>query len=267
MSTTATANFLHLSHLIPIGQAALIADDIRPTGYNPGQYTYARDDFGFKIYMYVRNLQAAAVTIGQGMRRVADVAVAAITSSTASSITKAAAFSTITVGGLTVSKHAGMILHTRLNGSVAGAAPEAEIALISSGTAGTLNFDPDYLPSVAIPATSNVDIISPGWHVELGAVGDPAVDVKGVVVAGISQNNFGWVQCYGIVPRASYANVANTARNPLVMAATGTVTPTGQNTSKTIGYALGVVNVGLTSALAPMFINVYSPISNTTVAG
>ena len=225
--------YLHVGNLIPLAGADLNSDSAS-AGYKPGGITVVQDDYGVRIFEYVRNQSGSATAQGELHKKVADVTVSNVTSGTTTGFTKSAS--------LTADIHVGRILHVDDNDDSAGAAPEGESAPIVSNTANAAVTDSDYPFTVALAANDDIRIFSPGWHVTDAADGDLAKECSGVVVAssGLSSTYYGWIQKYGFNPLVLHkASTAVTSNNPVVADAAA-VGPHGSDTAELwVGYQKG----------------------------
>lgn len=249
--------FLHLGHIQGLGSDDLNGDHSTPK-VRPGQYSFVVDAFGPRVFMYGRNTSGSIIAQGELMRRLADVAVSNITSGTTTSATKAASW--------TANKHLGEMLYVQDNDDSAGAAPEGEVSIIGpNNTAATCNVDPLYPFSVALAANDDLDTISPGWHFEDSAAADKAQEVKGVVTAlnGVTDLYYGWVQCYGICPKALLKASTGFTDRAALIADTKAVAPDANGGWElVIGHSLGTVSSDIVNDYAPIFINVFGPTLN-----
>lgn len=249
-------SFLQLGHLQGIGQEDLNGDSATAK-VRPGVYSYAVDGFGMRIFQYIRNTSGSIIAQGELMSRLADVAVSNLTSGTTTSAVKAAAW--------TADKHVGEMLYVQDNDDSAGAAPEGEVSIIGTNTAGVANVDPAYPYSVALAANDDLDTISPGWHIQDAAASDKAQEVKGLVVAanGVTSLYYGWLQCYGIFPKAVLkASTAFTDRAGIIADTKAVAPDANGGLELVIGYSIGTVTSDIVADVAPVFINVYCPAFN-----
>lgn len=248
--------FLNLGHITAVGHRDLNTDDQDPK-MHPGMTSYVVDAFGPRVFMYGRNTSGAAQAIGALVSRLADVAVNNITSGTTVSATKAASW--------TADKMVGCLLQVVDNDDSAGAAPEGEVGVIVSNSAGVVNVDPNRPFTVALAANDDVKTISPGWHWQASAAGDKAQEVKGVVVAkgGVSSLYYGWTQVYGIVPTANLKAATGFTDRAAIIADTSAVGPDGGGGWElVIGYNVGGITSDIVADQGSIFINVLNPTLN-----
>ena len=245
-------SFLNVGSLHSVGHADLNGDDIVAAD-RPGRFAYTITAFGPAIYVYGRNTSGSIVAQGELMSRLGDVAITDITAGSTTSATK--------VAGWTANKHVGEMLFVFDNADSAGAAPEAEVSIIGSNTADVCNVDANYPYSVALAANDDLDTISPGWHWKDAAAGELATEVKGIVVAkaGVTSLYYGWLQCYGIHPRALTTSSAMPDRGALIAGTKSCNIEAPSGWELQIGHSVGEVKADLVSEFAPVFINVYSP--------
>jgi hypothetical protein len=248
-------SFLNVGSLHSIGHADLNGDDLTQQD-RPGRYAYCITAFGPAVYVYGRNTSGSIVAQGELMSRLGDVAATNITAGSTTSATLAAAW--------TANKHVGEMLFVLDNADSAGAAPEAEISIIGSNTADVCNVDANYPYSVALAANDDLDTISPGWHWKDSAAGEVAQEVKGIVVAkaGVTSLYYGWLQCYGIHPRALLTSGALADRAAIIAGTKSCNTEAPSGWQLVIGYAIGETKADLVTDYGPVFINVYSPTLN-----
>jgi len=139
--------FLHMGHIIPMGQSDLTADDAAPK-YRKGQLSFVMDDYGLRIFRYLKNVNGAATVKGGLYSRAADVAVTLSAESprvlsTKTLIYKAAAWTANTLVGR-------MYIHLT-NVTAAGAAPEGETSIVVANDANSITLDAAR-PLSAIPS-------------------------------------------------------------------------------------------------------------------
>ena len=248
--------YLNLGHLHGIGHQDLEADDLKAR-MTPGQFVFTVDAFGTRIFQYGRNTSGGAVVQGALQSRLADVAVSNLTSGTTISATKAAAW--------TADKHVGEMLYVTDNDDSAGAAPEGEVSIISSNSAGVANVDPNYAFTVALAANDDLDTISPGWHWQAAAASDKAQEVKGVVVAksGLTSLYYGFLQCYGICPVTNLKASTGFTDRAAIIADTSAVAPDAAGGWElVIGYTIGTVTSDIVPDQGVTFLNLFGPTLN-----
>jgi hypothetical protein len=243
--------WLNIGNLMPVSSHDLKADDLTAK-FRPGQYSYRIDDFGMRIFQYVKNVSGGAYVAGDLVRRVAVLSITNLDSGTTTSATKSGAF--------TANKHVGMMCYVLDNADSAGAAPEGEASIIVGNDADTVYLDPDYPLTVALAVNDDLSILSPGWHVQDAAASDLAQNVAGLVVNGIADTYYGFVQCYGMFPQAKLkASTGFTANDGIIAAAKLVDVDANGGAELVIGWAPFTVTSDIVSDKAPMFINTYSP--------
>lgn len=254
MSTT--SEFLNLASLHGIGNQDLNGNDSSPKD-RPGRYAYMCDAFGTRIFQYGRNCKGSAITMGELVIRLADIA-ATLTGGGTTYAVKAAAW--------TADKSVGELLHIIDNADSAGGAPEGEIAVVISNTAGQCNLDPNYPYTVAVANNDTTAAISPGWHWDVAAAGAKAQEVKGVAVgsSGITSLYYGWSQQYGVVPVAAVLATAVLTDRGATIAAAGSVDISAGSWELAFGYALGATQADLVAGKSSIFINCYAPTLNSS---
>lgn len=227
-----TTQFLNIASLLPLAQADLNADDVAPRSALGTTGIYL-DNFGLRMFRYVKNVRGSALGFGEVAIRVADITVASITSGTTTSITKTA--------GFTANANVGKILVYETNNTTPGAAPEGQSALITANTADVLTLDANLPLSAAPNAADSIRIRAP-WHADAAGAAALAVDVLGVVVGsgGITNGNFGWLQFQGYCPLTAVTAAAIAAGATVITGATAKVKTIGAGAANTaVGYAAG----------------------------
>lgn len=171
-------------------------DDSTPHA-RPGSWYFAVDAFGPRIFMYGRNRNGSAITMGELMSYEADGA--NVKSTTVSNIT-AGSTTSATTSSLTADDHQGKICYVLDNNDSAGAAPEGQSSIVAGNTATVITMEPSYPFGTALAANDDLELIA-NWQFEDAADGDEAWTVAGVVVGknGISDGNYGWLQQEGPV--------------------------------------------------------------------
>lgn len=202
--------FLNLGHIIPVGQAELLADDLTPK-YAKGQLSFTRDAFGVRIYRYMRNATATAVAKGELQARAANTTITNIDSGTTTQITKAGS-------GWTVDAFKDRLLICTDDAGGAGAAPEGEVGVIVSNTATVINIDGNR-PFSAATAVNDDFIVYSLFDLKDAADGDLARDCIGIAMQAVSSGNWGMWQQYGFCPDTVYTAAAVTAGDPIVAGA------------------------------------------------
>lgn len=256
-------NALTLAHfgyrsLVPPAQADLDAND-KSSRAEVGGVTFAVDQFGIRVFQYVRNKSGSAMVMGDVVSKVADVTITDINSPFGTT------FINKTGAGLTVDAHIGKILYCKSGGATALTAPNGESGIIVANSATKVSIDEARPFSAAPVVDADFEIITPGWHVEDSADTDPARDVRGVVVGrdGIDDGNYGWVQNYGICPVAAVTSVAIVAGRGIVVDAkafkevAGGAAPAITAVDLICGYALGTVPT-TSSGKALVFLTLFS---------
>lgn len=254
MSTT--SEFCQLGMLNGLGQSNFDGDDSTPKD-RPGRFAYVVDAFGTRIFQYGRNCKGSAITMGECLIRLADIAVSNITSGTTLSAVKASAW--------TADKSVGELLYVEDNDDSAGAAPEGEVGVIGSNSSGVANLDPQYPLTVALAANDDLDTISPGWHFDTSGAAAKAQECRGIACGkdGITSLNYGWTQVYGIVPVAQLkASTGFTDRAAIITGVSKIDVDANGGWELVIGHSLGTVTSDIVSDKAMCFINVYSPTLN-----
>jgi hypothetical protein len=188
-------SFLHPGFIIPIGQADLPANDQQPR-MAKGMLSFVRDDYGLKIFRYVRNMKAAAAATVQGglYTRSATVSVTlgASSGSTTLQLKKVGAFAQDT--------YVGRVAVMRTNATVGGTAPENEAALIVASTPDLLQLDAAR-PLTAAPSVGAdvIDIVSI-HDFAVSAAADLAPNIFGVALVPLTSQYWGFLQGYGYNP-------------------------------------------------------------------
>lgn len=200
--------FLHMGNMIPVANEDLNADHVNPKN-RLGQLSFQIDDYGFRVFEYCRNMSGSAIAQGELQKRIADVAISNITSGTTTSAVTT---------GLTAGAYVGRILYVDDNADSAGAAPEGECAPIVANSTTTIQVDPGRPFSTALAVNDDLRVVSFN-HLNDAADSDLAAAVKGVAVGknGVSNNNYGWWQRYGLCPDVLHkSSSAVTSLNPVV---------------------------------------------------
>ena len=183
--------FLNLGHLTGLGMSDVNGDDATPR-MRAGTIAIVTDALGPRILKYVKALATHArgdLTSKpggtQGIEEVDDITAGSTTSATKT--------------GRTANDDAGKICSCYDNADSAGAAPEGEFSVIAGNTASVMTMEADLPFSVALAVDDDITLIGT-YQAEASADGDYAHAVQGVVVgsAGITDNNYGWVQVDGI---------------------------------------------------------------------
>lgn len=262
-ANTANQLFLHMGHVIPMGQSDLLADDAVPK-YRKGQFSYVMDDYGLRIFRYLHNMKlSSGVWIKGGLySRSADVNVTlgATSGSTTTAIIKAAAWTANTL--------AGRIYIHLTNATSAGAAPEGETALVVSNTAGQINLDTarplSAAPSVGADTTRVFSIfdVAAAASGDLAAGGTTVPNVMGIAMQTVAATDWGVLQTYGMCPDALVK--ASTAIGPGPVAAdaeqaTVATTTTLVSYRLVIGWCPYAITASNATGFGMYFINVHSP--------
>ena len=160
--------------------------------------------------------------------------------------------------GFTADLHEGAICWVMDKAASAGAAPEGEMAGITSNTAAVLNFDPDFPLTVALAVNDDLEILY-NYQMEDAAASDRTTVVQGVIAGtdGIPDKQFGWVQFFGmcraLLTSAAYDTndilVAGTAR---LVEIAGGASDTGQGV---LAKCLVTIKADSVSDFALVFIN------------
>lgn len=181
---------LNVGSITSIGMEDINGTSAEPR-QRPGSVVILVDAYGYKVFKYVRVHQSGGMTMGQLASRPANVAISNITSGTTTSLVTT---------GLTADVHEGKLLYVLDNDDSAGAAPEGQVSIIASNSATAVTVEADYPYGTALAANDDLTIIS-NWQAEDSADGDFATYVQGVVVGrdGITDAQYGWVQCEGFV--------------------------------------------------------------------
>lgn len=199
--------FLNMGHIIPMGQADLLADDAKPI-YAKGQLSFVRDAFGLRVFRYLRNATATAVGKGELQSRAAAVTITNVDSGTVTSITQAAL-------GATVDAYKDRLLICTDHNASAGAAPEGEVGVIVSNSATVINVDPKRPFSTAPLVNDDFSVYSL-FDLKDGADGDLAINVMGIAMTAVGSGNWGCWQSYGFCPDVLHKNAAVTLGDPIV---------------------------------------------------
>lgn len=247
---------LRLSHLSGMGMAGINANDASPT-IDPGHINFVRDAFGYKVLQYCRIF--ATATQGSLTSRWGGVngstAVTGITSGSTTTAVKSAAW--------TADTQQGAIFYVSDDAGAAGAAPEGEVSIVASNTAGQLTLEPTLPLTAAIASNDAVRTIS-NWQGEASADGDLNQTVLGVVLGsgGITSGYYGWIQREGFCKAKCELSI--TVDTPVV-AHTGTVGPFGSDGQELhIGTALGVVAADQVALTVPVRLNLFTAASVAT---
>jgi hypothetical protein len=237
---------------------AMVAQDVQANDLTPrmqpGQFTLLIDRIGGpRICRYMHNQLASALdAVAGGLYTRA--AITAIASASAGGTT-----TSIVTSGLTASAHVGKLAYVK-TATVAGAAPEGEVGLITANSATVVTVDSRRPFSSAIIATTAVDIY-PQWEFIKAAAGDLAWNVLGVCLAtgGITNGNWGVLQSHGLCPDAKCLSSAVLTINKGVIAGTEQFTVSSTSAvSLLLGFAPVTVN-STNSGKAPVFVQVFSP--------
>jgi hypothetical protein len=261
--------FLHMGHILPMGSADLRSDDA-PDGkgqgkYRKGQLGYVMDDYGLRIFRYLRNMKGAAALQGGLYSRVADVNVTlgATSGSTTTVIKKAASWTANTLVGR-------MYVHLG-NATTPGAAPEGETSIVVANDANSVTLDAarplSAAPSVGADTTRVISLFDYG----ASATGDLASgagtnnvstpNVMGIAMIGVTNGNWGVLQTYGTCPDAKVQPSTAIGIGPLVAhteqltVAPTTTLVTAKLVVGSIYYAIAATNA---SGFATVFLNVHS---------
>ena len=200
--------FLNLGHLTGLSMSDVNGDDATPQ-MAPGTIAIVRDMLGPRILKYVKAL--ATHTRGalvskpgavDGIEEVDDITAGSTTSATKT--------------GRTAGDDTGKLCSCYDNADSAGAAPEGEFSIIRTNTASVMSMETDMPFSVALAVDDDLALIGT-YQAEASADGDYAHAVQGVVVGvnGITDNQYGWVQCDGIT-KATLKSEALTKNGGLV---------------------------------------------------
>jgi hypothetical protein len=265
---------LHFGHIMPLGQAGLLADDppdAQGQGrYAKGQISYVRDDYGVRIFRYYRNAKLSAGASLQGglYSRSADVNVTLSaenprTTSTTTKIFKSgASWTPNTLLGR-------MYVHIG-NVTSAGAAPEGETAIVIGNTADTVSLDPlrplSVPPSVGADTTRVISLfdVAASAASDLAAPGSTVPNVMGIAMAALGSGDWGMFQTYGLCPDAKVQPSQSAPMGPgpiaahieQVTAAPATTLVSYRLVIGWIPYAIAAANA---SGFGTVFINVHSP--------
>lgn len=198
-----------LSHLTGMGMSSINANDATPVS-QPGHICFVQDAFGYKVLKYVR----ATATLAQGAcaSRYGGVnGTTVITNLDSGSTTTA-----LKSAAWTANAEVGAVFYVHDDAGAAGAAPEGEISVVVSNTAGQLNLDPLLPLTAALAVNDDVTTIST-YQCEGSADGDLSVTCLGIVAAsgGITSGNYGWVIMEGVTKAKATTN-AITTFNPIV---------------------------------------------------
>mgnify|MGYP001606328407 CR=1 FL=1 len=214
----------HLGYLIPVGKQDLEADDLKQQA-KPGSYGFMIDDFGPKLFRYMQNRNEAAATLGTVMSRVGDLNGGLQVSAsvgTTTSMTNSGSLgvtNSVTGGaGFTSSAQIGSWLYVRSNTDSAGAAPEREIGVVAANTSVRVSLDSGRPFSTPIAVSDVLDVFG-NWNVRGAFVNDTAFTAFGFVVGqnGVTDNNFGWAQTWGLVNSARFTSASTQVAFPLVI--------------------------------------------------
>ena len=181
-----------VGHLTPISGGDIQASSVDPK-FTPGAFAFMRDQMGPKYMKYIRNRTASTFAQGALVSKLGDTS--GQTAKTTSTGSKTHVVPTV---DFTADDHEGAILYVLDNDATAGAAPEAEAALIVRNSATRAEFDPDYPLSVALASAMTLLVLAT-YGAELSADGDFNYTVLGVVLpsTGILTKEYGWVQQFG----------------------------------------------------------------------
>jgi hypothetical protein len=255
---------LNLSHIAPVGVEDLNRNTSSPK-YKPGGMAWMEDAFGMRLFRYGQNRSGATQAQSTLASRVgnadATTVIDNITSGTTTSATK--------VGGWTANIHVGSMCYVFDNADAAGAAPEGEVSITIANTTDRVDVDPDMPYSVALAANDDLRMIGT-WNLENAADGDKAYTVFGVVVGndGVSNNNFGFYQSWGVCPQVLIKAGAPLALGEAVVADDGRVGPSAGSTDPAnlhIGVAIAQVSSDIVSDKAPVFLTLDVGVSVGTV--
>lgn len=209
MPTPLTDLVLRVGSITGLSMTDINTDDAETAlRARPGTLSVVTDAFGYRILRYVKNLDGANASMGMLLSKVANTSVA---NQTATVTTKA------TTTGLTADDHIGRLAYVLDDAGAAGAAPEGETTVIADNTTTDLIFDPQYPLSAALASGDDLTLIS-NWQGVGSTDGDLGHNVLGVVMgnAGISDNQYGWVQIEGYCPSVDTDGSAITAGDPVV---------------------------------------------------
>lgn len=239
----ANALVSNVGTIIPMGVSDIEADDAqdaagRPTtGTAKGQLSLLRDDFGARIFRYMHNMNGAVTLVGGLYSRAADVSIASIDAGSTTLLIKKAA-------GFTANALIGRAMYYKTNATTAGAAPEGETAIIASNTAGQLVLNANR-PLTATPNAADAVVVYSLFDFIASASGNLVQDVFGIALArnGISNGNWGVVQCYGYCPDAKFKATTALAAGKALKADTEQVSASSTTAvSQLIGWAPEAVN-------------------------
>lgn len=209
MADATTDLVLKIGSIVPVGMADINTDDPDTgTRARPGTLSFLVDAYGYRILQYVKNVSGSAFAMGDLVTKVANTAVTNITSG---SVRQAV------TTGLTADAHDGRLCYVLDNDDTAGTAPEGETSVIKNNTTTNIDMEFDMPFSVALAANDDLTLIS-NWQAADAADGNLVVNVLGAVVgnAGITNNQFGWVQKEGYCPYLRALSGAVTAGDPVV---------------------------------------------------
>lgn len=249
--------FLHIGSIAPIGGGGLNANDLGPTN-REGLISFMMDDFGFRAFQYVRNWNGSDLVQGDLQSKIADLDITDLDSGTTTSATK--------TSGFTANKHNGMLLVVNDNDDAAGGEPEGECSIITAGnTADKVDVDADRPFTVALAANDDVSVFSI-WHCDDSADSDPAADVMGIVIAedGMTDQYYGWLQIYGLCPKAKHS-AADVADKAEIVAGAAVVADAGSDGQELIiGYQIGTFTAtSHDTSMAPVFLQLLGMIQRT----
>jgi hypothetical protein len=164
----------------------------------------------------------------------------------------------------TASTQAGAIFYVTDDAGAAGAAPEGEVSIVASNTAGQLTLEPELPMSAAIAVNDAVRTIS-NWQAEASADGDLAQTCLGIVIGenGVTSGNYCWVLSQGFTKATTAVSVV--VNEPVVCAA-GTVGPWGTDGQELqVGTAKGAVAADQVALKVPVIMTVF-PGSSVAIA-
>lgn len=165
--------------------------------------------FGLRGFQYVRFDQSGGADANQVVSYRGLISINNITSGTTTSIT---------TSGLTADILADGLLWCLDDAGAAGAAPEGEIARITSNTTTVVNIDSNDSFSASPAANDDFRVLLP-WAVIDSASGDVAANVAGIALVAQDQYDYGWVQFAGLHPTVACvaAGTAVTAGRSLIV--------------------------------------------------
>jgi len=230
--------YLGVSNINPVATDELQVDS-EFANHRPGTMSMMMSAFGPVMYKYTRDQQggmskgelASQVTIVTGT-----VTAAAGETNDTTHLADTTAFTAV--------DEEGKICHITDNNDSAGAAPEAEVAIIIKNTVTQLTFDSGYPLSTA-PAVSDTFANISLFHMEDSANGDVANAILGVVMADRTTDFYGWVQFYGMNPGALYDTAAVTALDPVVATTAAVNTFGTDHPFLWVGHAPNTIEGGL----------------------